>query len=428
GHGRPPASCWCFDNTNLAAATVCPLSRRWEKNRFFVSPALRCWVASTDVRIAAPWPSGPASAPIEPRPRDFHRRSRGTDSLMSETTIDPSLFATLIPLNALRLESQRDLARKSSVGTARKGEILFRIGDTATRALYVLSGDVELLDAQGKSVSRIRAGEPASFHRIAHQSPRKVQAVCASEVKYLAVDAGLLDVMLTWDQTGSFEVGELNDSTESSDDWMTKLLQMRTFQLVPPSNLQAMFMRMQELTVDPGAVIVKQGDDGDYFYVIMSGRCLVTREQPNQKAVRLAELEVGACFGEEALISDSKRNATVTALTRCKLMRLSKEDFQRLLNDPLSRRIDYAQARAMVDAGRARWLDVRLPSEFQTGALPGAVNLPLYMMRMKLAQLDPNVTWIACCDTGRRSSVAVFVLTQKGYDAYVLDGGIPAAG
>ena len=224
-------------------------------------------------------------------------------------------------------------------------------------------------------------------------------------------------------------VGEVVPGAQLHDeDWMTRLLQTKLFQIVPPANLQAMFMRMQEITVEPGKAIVKQGEDGDYFYVIMSGRCIVTREQPNQKPVRLAELDVGACFGEEALISDSKRNATVTALTRCKLMRLSKDDFQKLLNDPLSRRIDFDAARKMIDTGKARWLDVRLPSEFQNGTLPGAVNLPLYMLRMKLAQLDQNISWIVCCDTGRRSSVAVFVLTQKGYDAFVLEKGIPAAG
>ncbi|MEW6168348.1 MAG: cyclic nucleotide-binding domain-containing protein [Pseudomonadota bacterium] len=344
---------------------------------------------------------------------------------MTESAVDTALFANLVPLNALRPESQQDLARKASVVSARAGEPLFRIGDPLNQALYLLSGEVQLCDAQGKTLSRVKAGEPASFHRLAHQSPRKVNAICAGDVKYLAVDAALLDVMLTWDQTGSFEVAELGESPGAGDDWMTKLLQMRSFQLVPPSNLQAMFMRMREVQAEPGSVIVKQGDEGDYFYVIMSGRCIVTREQPNQKAVRLAELEAGSCFGEEALISESKRNASVTALTRCSLMRLSKDDFRKLLNDPLSRRIGYAEAKAMVDAGKARWLDVRLPSEFQAGALPGAHNLPLYMLRMKLAQLDPGTTWIACCDTGRRSSVAVFVLTQKGYDAFLLDRGIP---
>ncbi|HEX4896371.1 MAG TPA: cyclic nucleotide-binding domain-containing protein [Solimonas sp.] len=348
---------------------------------------------------------------------------------MTAAAIDPALFKNYVPLNALRPESQNDLAKKASLSTARAGDYLFKSGDTASAAVFVIEGEVHLEDSSGKALSRVRAGEPASFHRIAHQSPRKVSARCASDVRFLSVDAGLLDVMLTWDQTGSFEVSELNHSgggADSGDDWMTKLLQMRTFQLVPPANLQAMFMRMQELKMEPGQAIVKQGEDGDFFYVIMSGRCIVTREQPNQKPVRLAELETGACFGEEALISDTKRNATVTSLTRGSLMRLSKDDFRKLLNDPLARRVNFNDAKKLVESGKARWLDVRLPTEFQNNALPGALNLPLYMLRMKLATLDTKTTWIVCCDTGRRSSVGVFVLTQKGFDALVLEKGIPA--
>src|SRR3546814_125144 len=102
---------------------------------------------------------------------------------------------------------------------------------------------------------------------------------------------------------------------------MTRLLQMRSFQMVPPANLQAMFMRLQKFDAEPGQVIVKQGEPGDFFYVIVSGRCIVTREQPNQKAVRLAEIDAGSCFGEEALIADERRNASVTTQPRAPLMR-----------------------------------------------------------------------------------------------------------
>lgn len=342
------------------------------------------------------------------------------------TAVDPALFAQLIPLNALRPESQNDLAKKAAIIVAHPGEYLFKVGDQAKQAIFVLSGEIHLEDGSGKAIARLRGGEPNSYHRLAHQSPRKVSARCVTEVRYLAVDAGLLDVMLTWDQTGSFEVNELSsNSSGSSDDWMTKLLQMRTFQMVPPSNLQAMFMRMQEVKVEPGQVVVKQGDDGDFFYVIMGGRCMVTREAPGQKPMRLAELDTGSCFGEEALISDSKRNATVTMLTRGSLMRLSKDDFRNLLNDPLSRRIGFNDAKKLVDEGKAKWLDVRLPSEHQNHNIPGSMNMPLYLLRMKLATLDTKITYIAYCDTGRRSSAAAFVLTHKGFDAYVLDKGIP---
>ncbi len=348
--------------------------------------------------------------------------------MSSPTAIDPALFTNYVPLNALRPDSQRELVKKTSIGQARTGDYLFKIGEQAKAAIYVMSGDVALEDASGKQLGKISGGTPESFHRLAHQSPRKVSARCLNEVRYMAVDASLLDVMLTWDQTGTFEVGELSAGGDDAEggDWMGKLLQMRTFQMVPPSNLQAMFMRMTEVKVEPGNVVVRQGDDGDFFYVIMEGRCIVTREQPHQKPVKLAELEHGSCFGEEALISESKRNATITMLTRGKLMRLSKDDFRQLLNDPLARKLSFADAQKMVTSGKAKWLDVRLPSEYQNYSLPGSINLPLYLMRMKLNTLDPKMAYIACCDTGRRSSVAVFVLTQKGYEAYVLDKGIPA--
>ena len=346
-----------------------------------------------------------------------------------DAAVDPALFVNYIPLNALRPESQQNLARKSTLVEAKAGEYLFRIGDAVEAALFLVAGEVQLEDASGKGLAVIRAGEPSSFHRIAHQSPRKVAARCLRETRYVAVDASLLDVMLTWDQSGRFEVGELTSGGAASDgDWMTKLLQMRVFQLVPPSNLQAMFMRMQEIRADPGQVMVRQGEPGDFFYVIMEGRGMVTREAPNQKPMRLAELDSGSCFGEESLIADAERNATVTMLTRGRLMRLSKQDFRTLLNDPIARKTSFEEAQKLVQEGKAKWLDVRLPSEFQRAHLPDSVNIPLYMLRMKLAQLDPAMTYIAVCDTGRRSSVAVFVLSEKGFEAFSLENGLPAKG
>ncbi|HZR37036.1 MAG TPA: cyclic nucleotide-binding domain-containing protein [Nevskia sp.] len=342
-----------------------------------------------------------------------------------DAAVDPALFVNYIPLNALRPESQQNLARKSTLAEAKGGEYLFRVGDVAEAALFLVAGEVQLEDASGKALAVVRAGEPASFHRLAHQSPRKVSARCLRETRYLAVDASLLDVMLTWDQSGRFEVAELTGASADEGDWMTKLLQMRVFQMVPPSNLQAMFMRMQEMKVDPGQVVVRQGEPGDFFYVIMEGRCMVTREAPNQKPMRLAELDSGSCFGEESLIADAERNATVTMLTRGRLMRLSKQDFRTLLNEPIARKIGFDEAQKLVQSGKALWLDVRLPSEYQRNPLPGSINLPLYMLRMRVSQLQPGQTYIAVCDTGRRSSVAVFVLSEKGFEAYSLDKGLP---
>ena len=128
--------------------------------------------------------------------------------------------------------------------------------------------------------------------------------------------------------------------------------------------------------------------EGDYFYAIVSGKCLVTRETPlNRGGLKLAELTIGDTFGEEALISEAKRNATVTMLTDGVLMRLNKKDFRELMNEPLVQWVDYPKAREIIARG-GHWLDVRLPSEHQNLAIEGSLNVPLYFIRLKISTLD----------------------------------------
>jgi len=256
--------------------------------------------------------------------------------------------------------------------------------------------------------------------------PRRVTARAADQISYLSIDSELLDVMITWDQTGTYEVSELQQHADAQggDDWMTTLLQTNAFHRIPPANIQAIFLRLQRVPFRAGEVIIKQGDEGDFFYVIVNGKCVVTRETPlNREGIKLAELGVGDTFGEEALIAEAKRNATVTMSTDGVLMRLNKDDFRALMNEPLLQWVTYDRAREIV-AGGGRWLDVRLPSEYQNMSIEGSINIPLYFIRLKLSTLDRSVPYVVYCDTGRRSSAAAYILVERGFDAYVLTGGL----
>ncbi|QHS09493.1 cyclic nucleotide-binding domain-containing protein [Sinimarinibacterium sp. NLF-5-8] len=342
---------------------------------------------------------------------------------MTAETVDPVLFARFEPLSALRVDSRQELAHNSSIEVLQADQVLFRAAEPATRMLFVMDGTVEYRNASGAALGQVTAGSAAARHALAHQSPRRVSAYALTPVRCLSIDPSRLDILLTWDRTGSFELGELA-TAQISDDWMVRLLQIRSLRQIPPAHLQTLFQRMQPTRLAAGEVVIQQGAEGDFFYVLLEGRCIVTREQPGNKPVRLAELEAGACFGEEALMSEAPRNASVTALTACRLMRLSKDDFHSLLSKPLAQGITRAQAEQLIASGRARWLDVRLPAEYQHNGLPGALNLPLFMLRMKLSTLDPSVTWITTCDNGQRSAVAAFVLNQKGLNAVSLEAGL----
>jgi CRP-like cAMP-binding protein len=330
------------------------------------------------------------------------------------------------PLDGLKKENQAALARKVFVKEMDSGRLLFKQGEQDKRMIWVVSGTVELRD-DDRTIGAIRGGTPEARNPLTTKSLREFSARAMDQVEYLAIDSELLDVMITWDQTGTYEVSELqtNFPNPEADDWMTTLLQSRAMRRIPPANIQAIFMRMQRTPYRAGDAVIHQGAEGDFFYCIVSGRCVVTRETPlNKEGIKLAELGVGDTFGEEALISEAKRNATVTMLTDGVLMRLGKADFRELMTEPLQRWVTPVEAEAMVLTKGAAWLDVRLPSEFQNLAVEGAVNVPLYFIRLKLSTLDKGKPYIVYCDTGRRSSAAAFILVERGFDAYVLKGGL----
>jgi CRP-like cAMP-binding protein len=349
--------------------------------------------------------------------------------MVEEREASVQLLKTLAPLDGLKRDNLAALAKKVAVRQLASGRPLFKEGDTDKRTIWLVSGMVEVSEG-GRTVAMLRGGTREARSPLYPQLPRKVTARATEEISYLSIDSELLDVMITWDQTGTYEVSELQAQMEGAggDDWMTTLLQTKAFHRIPPANIQAIFMRLERLPCKAGDVVIKQGDDGDYFYVIVSGKCAVTRETPlNRDGIKLAELSVGDTFGEEALIAEAKRNATVTMTTDGVLMRLNKQDFRELMNEPLLQWVSNDQAREIIGKG-GRWLDVRLPSEHQNLSIEGSLNIPLYFIRLKLSALDRNIPYVVYCDTGRRSSAAAYILVERGFDAYVLTGGLTNSG
>ena len=343
---------------------------------------------------------------------------------MTEGQMTTELLKRFSPLDGLKRDNLAALSRKVQVRELSPGQVLFKEGDTEKRTIYIVTGILELQD-QGKVVGTVEGGSDFARNPIAPVFPRRVTAKARDRVQFISIDSDLLDVMLTWDQTGTYEVSELHgDNASGGEDWMTMLLQTKAFHKIPPANIQAIFMRMQQINYKSGDVILKQGSEGDYFYVLTRGDALVTRETPLSKdGIKLAALSVGDTFGEEALISDAKRNATVTMLSDGSVMRLGKEDFKTLLNEPMLDWVDVEDARKIVQEG-GQWLDVRLPSEYDNQHLDDAINIPLYFMRLKISTLDKKRNYVLCCDTGRRSSAGAYILSERGFKAFVLRGGI----
>ena len=343
----------------------------------------------------------------------------------SYSMVNISLFGRFVPLQTLVPSDRAQLAKQSSLVNYQPGKAVFSRGELARTQAYLIEGELELQDDH--AAVRLRATDPESRYTLAPGQRRSATALCIKACQILFVDRELLDVMLTWSQTGGVEARDVEQVQVAngippvdSPDWMTALLQSKAFLRIPPGNIAQIFASMEPINFEAGEIILKQGDPGDYYYVITEGRAQVLLEDPDgRNEEELAQLGVGRGFGEEALVSGEPRNATVRALTRCALMRLSSSAFTRLLKAPLMIEVQLSEAHAQVE-----FMDVRVPGEFGRGHLPGAINIPLARIRQLVRGLNSSREYWVYCDTGRRSASATFLLNERGFNAKLIKGGV----
>lgn len=265
--------------------------------------------------------------------------------------VDVALLRRFVPMDALSGTSLERLCKVSMRLRFAAGARPFRVEQPLSQASWLLAGEVRLDGGGGQKADVIRAGSPRAAHRLSGPPLATASAQCLTDVELLAVDGSLLDLLLTWDQSDACEVAGIEDAM--TDDWMTRLLQAPAFQRLPPTNLHALFQRLQPVDVKAGERVIRQGDAGDWFYVIVEGRCRIEHQGSHPRALTLAEFGPGDCFGEEALIGGLPRNASAVMLDDGRLMRLARRDFVELLNEPLLLRLGPGAAQARVDAGSA---------------------------------------------------------------------------
>lgn len=352
---------------------------------------------------------------------------------------DQAILNFLEPIARLSAGRKQELAGLCFTEKVDKNIDPLRMNVTkASQSVYLVKGDLGLRFVNNGKVI-LRGGSPAAKHPINNDQNIR-DTIALTDIEILRIDTDLLDIMMTWDQLSGSDEGFSRSDKKSADatgrhartagDWMhdtsvfsVEKLQSGVFSKLPAANIEEMFRRMTRISTNAGQVIIQQGAEGDYYYLIERGTVAISKvASVGQPATMLAELSEGSAFGEEALVSDNKRNATVTMKTDGELLRLNKKDFVELLKQPLITMVSRAEALVKLKEG-AVLADARLPSEYKFEHVKGAINLPLTEIRHLLASLDKTKSYVMYCQTGRRSSAAAFILIQHGFDVVVLDGG-----
>jgi rhodanese-related sulfurtransferase len=330
-------------------------------------------------------------------------------------------LAAFAPLGALAPERLEELAEVAVLQRAARGSDPLAAHKGAGHSVFLLSGEILLMFEGGGTLVVVGATGDGRMP-LNRRAAAIARSRAISDLQLVVIEDEVLDIMLTFDQVAA----GASIARSALGSFSLASLRHGVFARLPAARLSELLARFERVPAARGEVVLREGEEGDYYYVVESGRCEVARTVGGVQ-VTLAQLKGGDAFGEEALASEAGRNATVTMVTDGHLLRLGKRDFRELLGEPLLQRVSHGEGQQRVARGAA-WLDVRYPSEYRHDRLPGALNVPLNEVRNSFAALDPGREYIVYCQSGRRSSAAAFLFAQRGFKVCLLQGGLWGAG
>ncbi|MBF0144575.1 MAG: cyclic nucleotide-binding domain-containing protein [Magnetococcales bacterium] len=302
----------------------------------------------------------------------------------------------------------------------KKGETFLLHSGNIPDYFYVIQGRVEVVREESHSIIDAKDHLGLLYFIPANQVELEIKALMDSIVVH--ADGESLADLISWDQLARCSALCGNRDEEFSLDCIrrTKAFRNLSFEAV-----EEVFRRLIRLEVAEGTEVVRQGQMGDAYYLILSGKAEVWRQEINDDQQKLvATLVKGDAFGEESLITKGVCNATVKMITDGVLLKLVKADFDHLIATPLIRHVPPDEANVLIKNG-SQVLDVRYKEEFDEGHVPGSLLVPLPELRARQIELNPDKTYLVMCASGRRASVGAMLLRQFNVkDACVIQGGM----
>jgi len=203
---------------------------------------------------------------------------------------------------------------------------------------------------------------------------------------------------------------------------MERLLSTPLFEFIPPTNIQELFKRFKTRQVTSGEIIIKQGEPGDYFYMIKTGSVSVHVEM-NGKVNQVAKLTAGQSFGQDALVSDLPRNATVMATAPCELGMLTEADFEDLLLSPVIEVITPAEIEeaVRVQGTQVQILNLYQPNDLQPEAAEEELAIPFMALRNHIHEFSKEIVYVVRGPASPKINLlGAYLLNEAGHTAYVL--------
>jgi len=223
-------------------------------------------------------------------------------------------------LGGLEAEQKTKIAKVVDNVRFLKGDKIITRGDVGNTFYIIKDGTVECRDAKGNTFG-LKTGDFFGERAMLSDEPRAADVFATSEVECLAIDR----------QAFNETLGSLKDVLDSN-------IRKKYLESVPllknltDEERSKLAMKCEQREYEEGTHIITEGESGQTFFMIKSGKVAVTQRVEDEDVHR-ATLEAGNFFGEMALLEDDLRKATVTALSGCECLLLDRTAFNECLGN-----------------------------------------------------------------------------------------------
>ncbi len=323
----------------------------------------------------------------------------------------------LSPFSALSDTDFAKIAARGAIKHQPAGALIFKRFSNDADSHWLLTGRLNLVNDAFENRA-FTESDSQTYGAVDDFQPHTVSAVCEEPC-----------AIFTLPKAVQSEIEALLEAAASTAEdslftgnWMERLLSTPLFEFIPPTNIQALFKRFKTRQVASGEIIIKQGEPGDYFYMIKSGSVSVHVEI-NGKVNQVAKLSAGQSFGQDALVSNLPRNATVMATAPCELAMLIEADFEDLLLSPVIEVITPAEIEesVRVHGTPIQILNLYQPDEEQPETADDELAIPFMALRNHLHELSKDTIYaVRGPGSPKINHLGAYLLNEAGHTAYIL--------
>lgn len=328
------------------------------------------------------------------------------------------------PFNKMEEKFLPLLLEQFEVRSFKEGDDIFAEDDNKIYTKYVIDGSVNIGYPTGRE-KLVKSNSLQSYYPIGEVNTQKklTSVVKSKTAEVIFLNNIFLDHFSVWNNLFKNSDSDSPLRGHESYSWVVGLLSSKAVQMLPRGHVDQIFKNLEPVYVNAGDEIITEGDSGEYCYIIVKGTVEVFKCGADGEK-RVATLDSGALFGENALVSKEPRNASVRMKTNGVLMKMIGEKFSSLLKSHVVRWLTTdASYELLLD--NALLVDVREKDEFNNLNFHGSVHIPLDTLREDCVdKIDKDRPVITCSNSGMRCASAAFLLATLGYDAYSMQGGI----